>query len=288
MMTVLYDALSCMFSVLTGAYMTDMPMSPECQPEDIPWTEEALARVEKAPPFVRLGIRKLVPQRAKALGQPIITSEFLTQIRHEAMLRVAKSLKHFGFEDLTSAAFAVAKQKMQRHPQKLEVLDQIEAFLAQRTGKNAEVIEKFRQYLASVPTSGLPWTPEALERLERLPEFVRSMVKQAVEEHVKRRKEKVVTPQLCSRVLNDMLSGTDQPARHISERHVATDPTAAHGSQEARTMPWDPVPLQRLRRIPIAAIRQRVQQRIESYCREYGADRVTAAHFSQACWRLMD
>ncbi len=147
---------------------------------------------------------------------------------------------------------------MQRHPRKLEVLGQIEAFLAQRTEKNAEIMEKFARYFALVPTSGLPWTEEALARLERIPPFVRGMVQQAAETQARKQKEKVVTPQLFSQVVEALLSAPQNP------QETAT-------RTEASTFPWDPEPLQRLQRIPIAAIRERVRQRVERYCQAQGA-----------------
>lgn len=256
--------------------------SQEQQSDPIPWTEEALRRVENAPAFVRPGIRKLVPQRARALGQSIITSEFLTQIRNESMLRVTRSIKHFGFEELTNDAFTVARQKMQRHPRKLDVLGQIEGFLAQRTEKNADIMAKFERYFDLVPVSGVPWTPEALERLERIPDFVRPMVKQAVEEQAKRHKEKVVTPQLFTRAVTESLPETTRFQMGMPSPSAADEPALD------LTLPWDAEPLQRLQRIPIAAVRQRVQQRVEKYCRTQGAARVTADHYARARWRNLD
>ncbi|HBL17056.1 MAG TPA: hypothetical protein DD417_10005, partial [Elusimicrobia bacterium] len=65
---------------------------------DIVWTDEARRRVDNAPAFVRPGILKLMPIRARERGRTVITSEFLTEIRNESMLRVAKCIRGFGFE----------------------------------------------------------------------------------------------------------------------------------------------------------------------------------------------
>ena len=66
---------------------------------DIVWTEEARRRVDNAPPFVRPGILKLMPIRARERGRTEITSEFLTEIRNESMLRVANGIKGVGFDE---------------------------------------------------------------------------------------------------------------------------------------------------------------------------------------------
>ena len=139
-----------------------------CNEAKIIWTEEVLRRVEMAPTFVRPGIPKLMARRANERGQQVITSEFLTEIRDESMLRVAKCIKGFGLEVLCMHAFEVAKQKMRKLPRKVEVIGQITAFLSERVHKNEAIIDKFNKYLQTVSEKGLPWTEEALVRLSRL------------------------------------------------------------------------------------------------------------------------
>ena len=134
---------------------------------EIVWTEEARRRVEHAPAFVRPGIGKLMERRARERGRGVITSEFLTEIRDESMLRVAKCIRGFGFEELSMDAFEVAKVKMRKLPRKVEVIEQIKAFLSERTEKNEMVLAKFRRYVETMPDRGLPWTEEALARLQR-------------------------------------------------------------------------------------------------------------------------
>lgn len=133
----------------------------------ITWTEEARKRVDNAPAFVRPGILKLMETRARQRDYPVITSEFLTEIRNESMMRVAKIIRGFGFEEMSAEAFSEAKRRMRRNLKKVEVIGQIEQFLAERTEKNQEILEKFRQYLGVADGKGLPWTPEALEWLRQ-------------------------------------------------------------------------------------------------------------------------
>ncbi len=104
-------------------------MSGTRPPEDgeIPWTAEARRRVEHAPAFVRLGILKLMQKRARERGRRVIDSEFLTEIRNESMLRVAKCIRGFGFEELSMAAFEAAKAKMRKLPRKVAVIEEIKA-----------------------------------------------------------------------------------------------------------------------------------------------------------------
>ena len=45
--------------------------------EEIPWTEEALIRLERAPSFLRGMVRRLADKKAKELGYGEITVEIL-------------------------------------------------------------------------------------------------------------------------------------------------------------------------------------------------------------------
>ena len=76
-------------------------------------------------------------------------------------------------------AFEVAKKRMRRNVRKIEVIEQIQDFLAKRTSKKKGIMEKFKRYLEIVPEAGIPWTEEVLQRLERMPGFARPMAKKA-------------------------------------------------------------------------------------------------------------
>lgn len=242
--------------------------------EAITWTEEALRRVENAPDFVQPGIRKLMVLRAQERGYKTITSEFLTEIRNQSMLRVSKSIKRFGFEELRMEAFDVAKKRMRRNARKVEVIEQIEGFLAKRTFKNREIMEKFKRYLEIVPEVGLPWTEEALERLERVPSFVRPMAKKAIEEEARKQKQVVISPFFLDQVLRELLPKAMKSMGATMEEK---------GPAELRlTLAWDTEPLERVRRIPIAFIRQRVISSMEDYARAQKAGHVTIELFARA------
>ncbi len=235
---------------------------------EVTWTEEALQRVENAPAFVREGIYKLMVKRARERGRQVITSEFLTEIRNESMLRVAKCIKGFGFEELSMDAFEVAKQKMRRLPRKLEVIEQIKVFLGERPQRNAMIIAKFTHYLQMIPATGLPWTEEALARFQRIPSFVQDMIKPVIEKEAKQRKEKVITPEIVQQVLGTLLSSQEQD-RNKKEQH-APEAGRVAGSLEGMTMLWTAQAEERLRRIPLPPVRQMIIQRVEKQARQRG------------------
>jgi hypothetical protein len=165
----------------------------------VEWTAEARARLERAPAFVRPGIEKLMARRCRERGRAVVDSEFLTEIRNESMLLVAKCLRGFGLDALSSDAFDVARAKMRKLPRKLEVIGEIERFLAARTGKNAAMLEKFRGYLERIPARGLLWTEEALAQLERVPEDRRAEVKARIEAAAREARERLVSGAVVDR-----------------------------------------------------------------------------------------
>lgn len=138
-------------------------------------------------------------KRAHERGRTVIDSEFLTEIRNESMLRVARCIHGFGFEELSMEAFDVAKAKMRKLPRKVEVIDEIKAFLAAPTEKNEMIQSKFQRYLAGARRRGekvvtpeavegltMLWSTGAEERLRRIPiPAIRRMIIQRVEAHAR-------------------------------------------------------------------------------------------------------
>ena len=113
---------------------------------EIPWDSDALARVKNAPDFVRPGIIKLMPIRARQLGKTRITTEFLSEIRDESMQLATKRMKKLGFAELTMDAWKTASDKFKKSPEKREVIGGIVEFLNKRDGKREDIMEKFDKY----------------------------------------------------------------------------------------------------------------------------------------------
>jgi radical SAM protein with 4Fe4S-binding SPASM domain len=113
----------------------------------IEWETEALERVKNAPDFVRPGIYKLMEKRAKERGYKTVTSEFLSEIRDESMRFAARRIKKLGLDELRIEAFDMAKARL-KSERKKDVIDNIKGFLNDRTGKNTEIITKFKRYLS--------------------------------------------------------------------------------------------------------------------------------------------
>lgn len=170
-------------------------------PESIAWSAEAARRVENAPEFVRVGIRKLVERRAKERGHEDVSSEFLTEIRDESMMRVAQIIRRFGLDALRPEAFAEARRHFHRDGQKVLVLDKIQEFLQSRGPRNQEIREKFHRFIEAAPDRGRAWLPDAQARIDGLPAPLRGEARRAVEEEARRIRAPVVTPGVVDRVM---------------------------------------------------------------------------------------
>ena len=176
--------------------------------EAILWDEDARARVENAPDFVRPGILKLMQRRARARGMERITSEFLTEIRDESMMLVTRRMKGMGFEGLDMTAWDKAKEKFSKSGHKINVIDSIKSFLEERPEKNSAIMEKFGSFFADDVGDALGWTEEARARLEKAPSFARGFAKKQVEKYARENGYKYVTDQALSEAMEKSPFGT--------------------------------------------------------------------------------
>lgn len=234
--------------------------APENDPDEIPWTAEARGRLERAPAFVRPGIVKLMARRASERGRTVIDSVFLTEIRNESMLLVAKCLRGLGVQELSMDAFELARARMRKLPRKLEVIGEIERFLEARTEPNPMALARFRRYLELIPERGLPWTEEAISRIERVPEAIRPLASRAVEDAAREGRERLVTGEVLDRALAG-LAARPGPVEGAPR---------TGGPIAGVTMLWTAEAEERLRRVPLAPVREWLARRAEEAARARG------------------
>lgn len=258
---------------------------PYARENGVEWTPEAWERVKHAPEFVRPGIRKLMVQRAVKRGYKFVTSDFLTEIRNESMMLVSKRVKQFGFEELSMGAFEEAKTKMKESPRKVEVIEEIQDFLAMRTEKKDDIIDKFKNYMDVAPTSGMPWNKEALGKMEKVPPFVLGMAKQTIEGRARERGDKMVTAQIIDEVFTNIMPASAKEAMgmEVTEEDRKRDEQAAAQPEQAPEMQlkWQDDALEKVKRIPISFIRNMAIKRIEQEVAKEGKDEVTMELFEK-------
>jgi hypothetical protein len=258
---------------------------PYAKENGVEWSEDAWERVKHAPEFVRPGIRKLMVQRCVKRGFKIVTSDYLTEIRNESMMLVSKRVKGFGFEELSMDAFDVAKDKMRQSPRKVEVIEEIEDFLSMRTEKKDDIVEKFKNYMEVTTPQGMPWSKEALEKMEKVPPFVLGMAKQTIEGRARQRGDKMITPSIIDEVFTNIMPASAKEAMgmDVTEEDLKRDEQINQEKEEAVevSLKWEDDALDKVSRIPIPFIRNMAVKRIEQEVAKEGKEVVTLGLFEK-------
>ena len=265
--------------------MTDTIDHPYADEHQIEWSTDAWERIKHAPEFVRPGIKKLMVQRALKRGYKLINSEFLTEIRNESMMLVSKRVKQFGFEELSMGAFDEAKVKMASSSRKVEVIEEIEDFLALRTEKKEDIISKFKNYMDVAPTQGMPWNKEAIAKMEKVPPFVLGMAKQTIEARARERGDKMVTAEIIGEVFTNIMPASAKEAMgmEVTEEDKQRDIDNEQSMDEEAELNlfWTPDALKKVMRIPIPFIRNMAIKRIEQEVDKEGKTEVNLELFDK-------
>jgi len=171
---------------------------------NIQWDDDALARVENAPDFVRAGILKLMAKRARERGVEKIDTKFLSEIRDESMMLVTRRMKRLGARELDMDVWGKVQKKMSGDEKKSEVISQIQSFLGERSEINHDIIKKFGSFFSDTTGEKMGWTEDARERLSRAPSLMQNMVKKTIEKHARTKGYKFVTLQAMEEVMDGM------------------------------------------------------------------------------------
>ena len=138
------------FSEMTDEVLTKIWETPR---EAVRWSEEAWARLQTSPDFVRSGIKKAAERRARKMGASVITSDLLTTFRNEAMMKAVMRIRKLGYTELTFDAFDTAKQQVKRlqgNEQADKRLEEIRTYMTTkpRVGVLGEALmTRFRKFL---------------------------------------------------------------------------------------------------------------------------------------------
>jgi len=141
-------------TVLTAIWET--PLS------QVKWSDEAWARLQTAPDFVRSGIKKAAERKARKAKVDLITSDLLTGFRNEAMMRAVMRIRSLGYRELTFDAFDAAKVKVKRLQGNTEAakrMEEIRTYVSKKGpigNLGEELMSRFRSYLKA---DGTPKPP---------------------------------------------------------------------------------------------------------------------------------
>jgi len=174
---------------------------------------------------------------------------------------------------------------MAESPRKVEVIEEIQDFLALRTEKKEDIVDKFKNYMETAPKSGMPWTQDAMEKMEKVPPFVLGMAKQTIEARARQRGDKMVTPDIIDEVFTNVMPASAKEAMgmEVTEEDKQRDVEYENMQEDEPEMSlaWDDDAKKKVMRIPIPFIREMAVKRIEQEVSKEGAERVTMELFEK-------
>ena len=265
--------------------------------EILVWTQEALDRMEKAPPLVR-GIAKTAVHRfAIERGHSVITESVIDKAMEAIMPQRAS-------ERLTRVAKEIAEQKV------LES-DAVQTYICGECGYAAhnqqpvqcpvcgaaperfQMVDKGSLQNIAVDEGGaaeeetfdgvrLQWSEQAKKALRRVPRgYMRRNVKARIEKSARSQKIGTITNAFATEIINDSMGEAaaireDAPElRAVQSQTTDSQNTAEVGQSFESPVQWTQEAIERLNLLPTGFMRNITQTRIEQRAQEYNITEVT-------------
>ena len=265
--------------------------------ETLVWTQEALDRMEKAPPLVR-GIAKTAVHRfAIERGHSVITESVIDKAMEAIMPQRAS-------ERLTRVAKEIAEQKV------LES-DAVQTYICGECGYAAhnqqpvqcpvcsaaperfQMVDKGSLEHIAVGEGGaaeeetfdgvrLQWSEQAKKALRRVPRgYMRRNVKARIEKSARSQKIGTITNAFATEIINDSMGEAaavreDAPElRAVQAQTTDSQNTAEVGQSFESPVQWTQEAIERLNLVPAGFMRNITQTRIEQRAQEHNVTEVT-------------
>ena len=265
--------------------------------EILVWTQEALDRMEKAPPLVR-GIAKTAVHRfAIERGHSVITESVIDKAMEAIMPQRAS-------ERLTRVAKEIAEQKV------LES-DAVQTYICGECGYAAhnqqpvqcpvcsaaperfQMVDKGSLQNIAVDEGGaaeeetfdgvrLQWSEQAKKALRRVPRgYMRRNVKARIEKSARSQKIGTITNAFATEIINDSMGEAaavreDAPElRAVQSQTADSQNTAEVGQSFKSPVQWTQEAIERLNLVPAGFMRNITQTRIEQRAQENKVTEVT-------------
>ena len=265
--------------------------------ETTSWTEEAEARMQRVPGFVRNMARMAILRYAQERGHTVITSSIVDEATAELMPGHARR----AMEEIVEAADqgVIGRSPDPAPPWSDEarsLLDPLtDASLrgnlerraekaARRDGADRVEPAHVRPFLPTPPQAAaaqevpqaegaLAWTDEARQRIERVPQgFMRDASRERVLEEARSGGHAQVTLE----VVEAGLARAREAMAESMRRDASSPPEAGESAGTGRQMEWDAGAEGVLERVPEGYMRELTAQRTEARAQRLGHARITA------------
>jgi hypothetical protein len=213
-----------------------------------PWTPEALALLDAVPPFMRPMTRRICEELAAEQGAVAVTPALIREAEAEAETDGAAAPLPW-----TPEAEARLVARLDRAPAMmadfvLRLFQRDVEVEARRAGLGritAEVLDRLWQ---AAPDAPVRWAPEAWDRLQTAPEFVREGIRKAAERRARRMGVTEITSPLLTRFRNQAMMKAVKRIRELGFAELTFDAFDA-AKAEIRTVSLNPEAQARLDRI---------------------------------------
>ncbi len=139
--------------------------------------------------------------------------------------------------------------------------------------------------METAPTSGMPWSKEALEKMEKVPPFVLGMAEQRIEAHARQRGDKMVTPDIIAEVFTNIMPASAKEAMgmEVTEEDKQRDVDYENQMDDEPEFElfWHDDAKAKVMRIPIPFICDMAIKRIEAEIKKEGASEVSLELFDK-------
>ncbi|HEY7139923.1 MAG TPA: PCP reductase family protein [Methylomirabilota bacterium] len=224
----------------SGAYQV-----PQAAP---PWTPEALALLDAAPPFMRPMTRRICEELAIEHGAVAVTPALIREAEAEAETEAAAAPLRWAPEAEARLVARLGKAPAMMADFVLRLFQRDIEVEARRAGLDRitdEVVDRFWQ---AAPETPIRWAPEARERLQTAPEFVREGIRKAAERRARRMGVAEITSPLLTQFRNQAMMKAVKRIRELGFTELTFDAFDA-AKTEIRTVSLNPEAQERLDRI---------------------------------------
>lgn len=194
------------------------------EPGGLFWTKKAVERLEVVPEFMRDMVRRIAEDIARQGGHLEVNTELFSRVEAlgvlsdgpqedllpwtpDALQRLEKKI-----ENTPSMAVEFVKGMLKRDAEEMAI----------EKGCTAVDAEALRR-VWDEPQEEVTWSPEAWERLQTSPDFVRSGIKKAAERRARRMKVKEITSELLTQYRNEAMMKAVMRIRQLGFSELTFD-----------------------------------------------------------------
>ena len=132
----------------------------------------------------------------------------------------------------------------------------------------------------------MPWSKEAIAKMEKVPPFVLGMAKQTIEARARERVDKMITPDMIEEVFTSIMPASAKEAMgmEVTQEDLDREKEKQKGADEEApetSLHWHDDALKKVQRIPIPFIRNMAVKRIEQEVAKEGKEEVTLELFDK-------